>query len=256
MSINNFFLLKTWLRVDDRGFYSGCTFSPLQCETLKQDKAPSGEILQVQDRTDFNLILHYRQDFFGDRIDQVEQFSDSHLAERIIRYMQDYHGRRHTNCSTLAEYLRTGTFSDCLHERNGMMFFGAMDPYTDQVIHRGDSFCMLYYGKYGCGTWAPAGMQRHYAQNLACVHGDFTRLVAADFTLPDQPLHELSQMTVFHAYHFFSCIGIHQGQPVFIHQIGKNECGLDIDQNPVVISIGAWDITGWVPAFVFINQAG
>ena len=86
------------------------------------------------------LLLNYSQDIYGTTSSGSLVLVGS-LAKRIIDYLQKYYGQRHTNCSTLAEYLRTENFIEC-NGKNNLMFSEGMTWYAGQKIRPGDSLCV------------------------------------------------------------------------------------------------------------------
>lgn len=86
-----------------------------------------------------SIILYSLQTFLGVKQKVVKRL-DGIVAKRIIEYM-DYYGKYRTNCSTLVEYLRTGTFAECDLSKISMMFSAGMNSYTGQKIEPTEALC-------------------------------------------------------------------------------------------------------------------
>jgi hypothetical protein len=204
-----------------------------------------------------HLILACSQKAFGTEVRHAYRIDDI-LAERIVTYMRDYYDKRHTNCSTFVEFIRTGTFRECDLEKGSLMFSGGMKFYTGQKIRVGDSVCVFYYNKQGGSRKAPVEIRKHWQKTGRNITGDLKKLKAAKDRLwsPEQLLDLYREFEILYTdYHFMICVGIHGGEPIFLHQLGRNDSAKEDEMAPIVVSIGMIDMTGYKrPAFMFIKR--
>lgn len=123
------------------------------------------------------LLVHQRQELFGESSTRLFRVNDR-FAKRIITYITDYYGTEFTNCSTLAEYLRTGIFlgkngTDC-----GIGFTAGMSLYAGQKIRPGDTLAILYYNKNGRSRRV-SRVRAHYRRNSKNQKGNLASLKAS-----------------------------------------------------------------------------
>lgn len=211
-----------------------------------------------------HLFLHYTQQLFGDKITNRERMQDPVLAQRIISYLKKYYGERHTNCSTLVEYLMTGEFSECDLSKESFAYLGGMNRYAGQPIRPGDALCIFFYKKgVASSRKVPTDIRRHYLQTKKKILqtkgglGHLRKRGTAHYT--SEELIRGYGLGLYSDYHFMYCIGIHNGLPVFIQQMGRNEPGeqMDIKKSPIVISVGNANVTKEAhPAIMFIKKGG
>jgi len=183
---------------------------------------------------------------------------DGVVARRVVEYMEQYYDKYCTNCSTLVEYLRTGIFTECDSEGRHQLFSAGVNLFTTQKIEPGDSLCVLYYRK--------EVMRRHKHLREIRKHcrrnkklSDLTRLNEKFLsrTLSPEEITNLCQSMVYGDYHFLFCIGVDNGEPILIHQLGFNEPGVREQETPaIVVSVGMTNFypTSFTPAHLFIKK--
>jgi hypothetical protein len=181
---------------------------------------------------------------------------DYPLSGRIIDYMENYYGKCITNCSTLAEYLTTEQFRECDSRKDSFMFSRGLTGYTGQKIKPGDVLCILYYRSI-VKNRRISDRRKHY---IACKKGsrlDLRRLTGKNpNTFSPEEFLGLYRSRFFEDYHFMVCVGILNGQPVFIQQAGRhNPERDDITNMPIIVSVGMISFSHHdVPAFMFIKR--
>lgn len=263
MFLQNAFILCTDAVKDDQFCGSDFTFKTLSTRkkcgglVLKDVRGNSAEMKSNKQSAGLHLILSCSQKVFGTEV-RCDHRIKGILAERIVTYMRDYYEKRHTNCSTFVEFVRTGTFRECDLERTSLMFFGGMKFYTGQKIRSGDSVCVFYYNKRGGSRKIPVEIRKHWQKTGRNVTGDLRKLKAAKDCLwsSEQLLDWYREFDILYTdYHFMICVGVHEGEPIFIHQLGRNDPSGENRMAPIVASIGMTDMTGYGrPAFMFIKR--
>jgi len=206
---------------------------------------------------DKHLILNHTQQVFGARTTRMVRLDDAVLTERIIAYLREYYGKCRTNCATFAEYLRTGNFCECHPDKLGLMFLGSMNRYTGQKVRPGDSLCILYYSAWGRSRRVSSAMRNQCRKNGGDPTSDLRKLKGGrDYTLSPEQLLEQYRSAVFADFHFMFCIGTHDGEPVFIQQMGLKDPEDTENLNPIIVSIGMNDLRndGAPPAYLFIKR--
>lgn len=222
-------------------------------------------IVAIKDRGfgDENLLLLiHKQNIDGDITFFQRRIADQKISDRIITYLESYYGKYVTNCSALAEYLSTGNFKECDRSKESLMFSGGLTTYTDQKIKPGDVVCVLYYKKRARSRKAPEKMRSHYRKCTKVASGVLQNQkdVKSRLYTPEEFFNlyrDLYRGGVCADYHFLFCVGIKNGQPVFIQQLGYHDPSSDRSQNvaPVIISVGMINMSHYdVPAFVFIKK--
>ena len=79
----------------------------------------------------------------------IDFSTNSIVVSRLIsRYLEKYHGKRNTNCSTLARYLFDGHFVECSFWNSYFVFNGEFEFYSNQEVKPGDVLCFLYNSKF------------------------------------------------------------------------------------------------------------
>lgn len=184
---------------------------------------------------------------------------DGTVAERLTTYLTQYYGVERTNCSTLAEYLRTGIFRPCDSSKHCVSISGGMNFYSRrQKVREGDVVALFYFDKRARSRRRP-NTRKNYRLIQKHVGRQFGKLSGPRKTLSLEDLMHLCTNQVYGGYHFMYCIGRHEGQPMFIQQMGLREKGKeegrDIFHVPVVVSVGMVDaVYDDVPAFVLIKR--
>lgn len=259
MYIGDFFSLTT-LAIRNKGESAGKTDFRVWPAWKKRDnlllvKDHQGNNLEIPvqwSKTGPYLLLNYTQHISGAESSGSYTLAGT-IAERIVTYLRNLHGKRHTNCSTFVEYLRTGNFIEC---DNGhcMMFSGNMRRYTGQTIRPGDSLCILYFNKRARGRKRASG-RWHYRRNRAPENNDLKKLTGVDFVLTDKELVDLYSCGFFKDYHFIFCVGIQNGQPLFIQQMGRNNPRKMQKQiGPIIVSAGTVNCYDEVLGCAFIKR--
>jgi len=204
-----------------------------------------------------NLILCAQQIVFGE-FNIVARKIDGAVGERIVEYVERYYNKYRTNCSTLVEYLRTGVFTECNPEGRHQIFSAGVNLYTTQKIEPGDTLCVLYYRKEVMRRHKRLReVRKHCLRNKK--HSDLTRLDQRKTvrTLLQKELTRLCTSTVYGDYHFLFCIGVDNGEPILIHQLGFIEPKEQEQETPaIVVSVGTTNIypTSFIPAHMFIKK--
>ena len=204
-----------------------------------------------------HLILSSIQDINGTRTENVMILCDELIAQRIITYKQEFFDKKRTNCSTLAEYLRTGVFQECDPDRSSFMFSGGVNHYTGQKIRSGDTLCVLYFPKWVDSRYFTGKAARTHYRRVRGMRGDLSKLKGERFHLSPENLLESCCSGPYSDYHFMFCIAIRNGQPIFIQQLGLNRPNeREKGKAPIVITVGMIDVTGeHAPAHVFLKRA-
>lgn len=204
-----------------------------------------------------NLALCAQQIVFG-KFDVVTRKINGVVSERIVEYMKQYYGKYRTNCSTFVEYLRTGVFTECDPESKHQIFSAGVNLFTTQKIEPGDSLCVLYYRKEVMRRHERfREIRKHCRRNKK--HSDLTCLdeKGVNKTLSAKKITSLCQSTIYGDYHFLFCIGIHNGEPILIHQLGFIEPGEQKQETPaIVVSVGMTNpySTSSIPGHMFIKK--
>lgn len=227
-----------------RAVHDGVVFADDSGNTLRMRIRPSSKHvgivaaqMQPKDRT------IYRKFFSGI------------LAERITTYLEEFYEKRKTNCASFVEYLRSGNFFECDPEFHSMMFKGNLATYQGEKVRPGDSVCVLYFSQ--LGKRRRYGVARTLYRKNRKAEGNLTRLsVATRRSFAPEKMIEFYTSGIFSDYHFMYCIDIHNGMPVFIQQVGRNDPRMnELQHTPLLVSIGMQEMAySEVQAFVFINR--
>jgi len=95
--------------------------------------------------------------------------------------------------------------------------------------------------------------RRHYRKNSAT--NDFRKLTGTEFVLSSKELVDFYACGFFTDYHFMFCIDIQNEQPVFIHQMGRNDPKkMEKSIGPVIISAGTANYYNKVIGCAFIKR--
>lgn len=159
-----------------------------------------------------------------------QQFSgsitDPILVERILRYWNEYFGKRHTNCSSFAHYLTTGEFVECDIEKQLLVLEQGMRPYEmSQRIDVGDMLCLLFADKSIATRRNQLANRYHKVQKHRFKEGGFTgtklmKLQSRSFTPAE--IRRVNDIPWIEDYHFMVCVAKRHGKPVWISQCGKH----------------------------------
>lgn len=259
MYIGNIFSLST-LAIRNKGESAGKTDFRVWPAWKKRDdlllaKDHRGNNLEIPvpwSKTGPYLLLNYTQHILGTESSGSFVLAGT-IAERIVSYIRNCHGKRHTNCSTFVEYLRTGHFIEC-NDGHCIMFQGNMRRYMGQNIKPGDSLCILYFNKKAGGRTHRQG-RWHYRRNRASENNDLKKLTGIDFVLSDKELISFYSCGFFKDYHFMFCIGIQNGHPIFIHQMGRNDPKkMKKQTGPIIVSVGTTNCYNEVLGCAFIKR--
>lgn len=179
------------------------------------------------------------------------------LMDRIITYMEKYYGNKITNCSAFAHYLTTGEFIECCHDDNFVVVGQGMRPFSvTSRVDVGDMMCIAY------------GKKKYFSSRRNIYRNKFIKskkfrhdtsgfnnsipVSAKSFEASDIQI--LCKNPCLQDYHFMVCIGVLNGEPVWISQRGymDPDDGINI---PLAITFGNFDpYPNSVPAFVFIKK--
>lgn len=209
----------------------------------------------LKERT--NLILCAQQVVFGE-FNITARKIDGVVSERIVEYVERYYNKYRTNCSTLVEYLRTGVFHECVPEDKHQKFSAGVNLYTTQKIEPGDTLCVLYYRKEVTRRHKRLReIRKHCRRNKKL--SDLTHINEKSLsrTLLPKEITNLCTSTVYGDYHFLFCIGVDNGEPILIHQLGFVEPKEQEQETPaIVVSVGTKNIypTSFIPAHMFIKK--
>lgn len=162
--------------------------------------------------------------------------SDKVLADRIVVYMEQYYGSHVTNCSAFAQYLYSGTFIECEHDKNFAVVMQGMRPYALSArVDVGDVVCLLY-AKKEVFLSRRSEMRSKFvkAQNRYHRSRDFTATIPMK-TRVQTPANilELCTNPLIDDYHYMVCVGHSSGRPIWLFQNGyknpgENDCALAI----------------------------
>lgn len=257
------FVLSSSLTRDASGTMAAYAFEPLAARRvphgfeMKDSRGNPYRMRAPVSRTDEYLLLQIRQTVFG--VKSLHTFTTEDIfAERIITYLRSYYGKRYTNCSTLAEYLRTGTFVECDREKRNFTFSGSLNLYRGEEVRPGDTVCTLYFGALATSRALHKTWRSHYRESEKNMHDTQGRLQGRKekSRVTAAQLIEIQHLPMYDDYHFMFCIGIIRGEPVFIQQMGRNyRKEEELSRSPIVMSVGMTNVTHYdVPAAVFIKR--
>lgn len=177
-------------------------------------------------------------------------------AERLSTYLQEFYGKRRTNCSSFAEYMRTGVFRECSEERENLSLSGGMNVYKGQEVRVGDVLAVLYYKRFARSRRIPH-IRRHYRKNKKVARLDLRNLRGPELTFSADALFEEFSSGIYADYHFMFCVGRRRGQPVFVQQMGRHTPGetLDGKRAAIVVTLGMTSMgDDRVPAGMLIKR--
>lgn len=241
--ISSSFSLNLWSdlkREDGGGFLIGDSNGKILLKGKGGIKGPS-------------IILYQLQTFHG--IEQrVVKMLDGVVAKRIIEYM-DYYGKYLTDCSTLVEYLKTGTFVECSPHNQSFTFSAGMNLYEGQKIEQGDSLCVLYYKRGILSHRIPAAIRNSCKGNMGLPLHEL-KIPLKKRKVTHEELLNLYLSGLFYDYHFMFCLGIDNGMPILIHQLGREEPYEGGETSPaVIVTVGATNMyPSDLPACMFIKK--
>lgn len=225
------------------------------------DARGDGIKIKTKDRNDENhVILHSYQELHGVPTVGIRKVGNKVLAERIISYINNYYGNRKTNCSAFAQYLKTGEFVECCNANNYFAYSGGMNRYTGQQVRPGDILCVLYYNKNAGSRKAPTWMRGHYmkAQKVKAKGANLDKLKSVrGGTCSAEELLAMYRSGYIGDYHFMFCIGVENGQPVFIQQLGWQDPNVSRDprSSPILVTVGMSNFSPKnTPSYVFIKR--
>lgn len=185
-------------------------------------------------------ILTYRWKHY-DRASNVKEGSgavgDFLLTKRIIDYLLTLHGKKQTNCLSMAEYLRTGVFHTPDNTTNGFHLTGHWNTYHGQKITLGDTVFLMMFSERARGRSAGELLYKHRRErrDYGSEWGEM-RLPARCYT--GKELLDWYFSGLFRGFHAMTCIGVINGEPLFIHQAGLNIPGDKRRTGKVVIHAG------------------
>ena len=179
-------------------------------------------------KTDKNkqyLICATKQDLFGESFKGAFLIKDEILASRIIEYLQMYHGKKKTNCSTLAKFLYGGKFVECSveNDKHNFMFDEHMMYYSGQKISSGDVLCFFYYKHVAQSR--KIGFRKHYRKMRRKIFTESIPVMSKK-SPASKEVHSYERVMaayrsgMYNDYHFMICIGHYKGKEVFIQQVG------------------------------------
>ncbi len=186
------------------------------------------------------------------------QITDKILVERIKKYWDDYFGKYHTNCSSFAQYLTTGTFIECESKYGSLVVTQGMRPYEmASRIDVGDMVCLLYADKQIAKSRKHTfGKIYNRQQKHRHRHGEFTGAKAMNLyrrVFTPQEIRDMNTHLCASDFHFMVCVGRHQGHPVWLSQAGY--AGRGEDQIPFSVTRGEVDgYPGDVPMVALVKK--
>ena len=183
--------------------------------------------------------------------------TDPTLVNRTREYMERYHGKRYTNCSSFANFLTTGTFVECAPEHNLLVLEQGMRVYSGQKANVGDMICIIFANQdfmrsrktrqRGAYLKAKKGRRRD---------GRFSNsLTASKETFTAEELRGICKNIHSNDYHFMVCVGKQHGEPVWIAQWGRFDPADADGHAPLILTVGEQD--GYVydvPLLTFIKK--
>ena len=213
----------------------------------------------TSDRSGNNhLILQYLQDIGGKETVGALKVLDPVLARRIVEYVTVYYGKARTNCGALAQFLKTGEFTQSGYlSRHAFIVDGAFDVYEDQRIGLGDRVCLLYYDKALRENPKLSTLHELYDERLRTARESWRN--TGHRVIPTHALEICAQydLGIYADFHFLTCVGSREGEPVFIQQMGIHDpaTGRSVVHAPIILSVGTVSVSQHEPvAFAFIQH--
>ena len=227
-------------------------------------RGPQGELAtKVSDyeRKEFYLFFDLTQEINGVEKTVRGHIKDDKIAKRIIEYLNKYYMEYRTNCAAFANFLITGNFVECIDDgrKGNLVVTQKMTTYTGQKVEVGDMVCVMYYS-HTYNTRKEINPRRgHYRRNKAKTNSEKCFLemcrTSKRVTLPPDEIKDIFAKSAFKDFHFLVCVGHHEGEPIFIQQIGRNwETGKG--KPPIILSIGGYNSYAEdVPCVALIRRA-
>ena len=168
----------------------------------------------------------------------IGHITDECLVSRITEYLQDYYGKRYTNCSAFAHFLTTGTFIECDEEQSLVVLTQDMAQYRGETIRVGDMLCVIYAND---RVWR----SRKVPHRKSYLRAKKKRRGTHEFThglpprkriLSAKGIRELCASGLADDYHFLVCVAKDAAGPVWLAQGGRYAPG--DEPSPLVFTVG------------------
>ncbi len=149
--------------------------------------------------------------------------TDIHLVSRVTQYLQEYYGKKLTNCSAFAHFLTTGTFIECEIERKLFVLTQGMCEYRNEPIRVGDMLCVIYArDKLWRSRRVPDRSRYVKAKKKRNGNTEFTHaLPPRNKTLSAKEIEKICQNAFVDDYHFLVCVAKDTDGPVWLSQGGR-----------------------------------
>ncbi len=185
--------------------------------------------------------IFYMADCDGEIING--NITDNVLVDRISDYFDNLYGKYSTNCAALANFLFTGRFIEYKSGSGLNVVQCGMRPYSmTERVEVGDMLCIVYGNKqYALSRRYPEirkkfvkarAKRKKSGSFAACV-----RMKEKSFS-PDEVRH-FCLSPLCQDYHFMTCVGHYDKQPVWLSQMGYHNPGSN--GVAVVLTWGEYD---------------
>jgi hypothetical protein len=182
---------------------------------------------------------------------------DPLLKSRLLEYLDQYLGKKYTNCSAFAHFLFTGEFIECEEENNLTVVRHHMQQYRNvQRVHIGDMLCVIHvrqrFAQSRRTGWRNNYLKVKKSRNDkgACL----TRsLRTEEQVLSPEEILEFCKSPLMVDYHFMVCVDIKNGKPVWLSQLGRDDGKEELA--PLAITHGNEDLRpNEVPLLTLIKR--
>lgn len=221
---------------DDTGRYTSATGPMKRTPTAKGSMFSSEALRLVFEHTtkaDHPVFVVTAQNFAGKKQISVVEITDVPIASRLLSYLQNHYGTKHTNCSTLARFLYSGKLEECDPGKNAMMFDEQLTPYKGEGLAIGDVICLLRYRSPKIQT--PKSDQEILREWIT---EDIRKRLESESISPIM-LREIIKIQIVRDAHFLVVVAMQKGLPVFIEQYGRHVPGeKELRRVPIVTAVG------------------
>lgn len=218
------------------------------------------KVLTRDNEGEEHFILQYLQGIRGAEITGAIKLCDRTLALRITTYLKEYYGTCRTNCATLAQYLKTGTFVPCDYAgEHSFVVSGEFDAYRGQRLELGDRVCLLYYKENVLDQEDLGYSYEHCHENKLSVGDDWGKIRLAEITVNAEEICAQYNLGIYADFHFLTCVGSHGDEPIFIQQMGLHDParGGKPMFSPIVLSVGTIGVSQYeILAYAFVQKRG
>ena len=197
-----------------------------------------GRVQRVK-KPDKQVLYYLSQD--GAEKRRFGRITDKCIVDRFIVYMDQYYGKKYTNCAAFAHFLTTGEFIECSPERMFILERG-MQLYRDQRVEVGDMLCIIY---------ARDRLLRSRRMQLRSSYLKVKKrrydderfrhsLALKGETATAHELREIAEGPLATDFHFLVCAGRYDDTPIWLSQYGRHHPDTEVEA-PMFISLGEHD---------------